>query len=244
MIATIFVVSAQDLEDKIPTKWKVKGVELNFSWHLQRISDMAYDDIYVLVRDKQGFIMDMTNYKLSEFASPEFEVDRLKSFVSLFKNTNHPYWVHEWQFGLGIDLYSEIYIEYDNVLGAGNQSYDYLGWCLLNNRFTFQANRLIRYNRDRFSLFTGVGLSLSTSFNDRVLIFDDEVGIAIAETEARSSQFLTGNFLVGGAIRVYKNVSLTLSYEHGLGWYSRGFSGTKPINESLALAGGVRYHLK
>ena len=238
LVSSTQILWAQD--DYQVSRWKLDGVELRYSAASNLIPNLDYDDIYSLVRDKEQFNVDMRDFVETSFSRADFAIERLGVHLTLNKPTKTSHrWFHEWQVGIDVDTFAEVLLEYENI-----QTNEYLGWCLLNYRISFQASRLIRYSWNKWSAFGGLSTRLTTTFNDEVILFDSEDAASSAmQTKAESVQFLMFYGKLGGAFQLHRRVSLNVAFTYGAGKFMKDFKAEHTVTQALEGSFGVKYHL-
>lgn len=170
---SILFAQRQGIDELVVPKWKLKDVGVSLSYDAQMMNGIGYEDIYGLIKDKEQFQADMSGFKETGYSSPEFATDRLNLSFTLSKPILNLRWSNEWRIGLSTVLFSELMVEYEDP-SKPTASKNYIGWCLVNNRVGLDINRLMRYTNNNLSIYGGIGARLSTTFNDKVLIFGEQ----------------------------------------------------------------------
>ncbi len=204
---------AQLREEIKVKKWRFSSIAVMASpLFQQRHANLSYKSLEKLVKDKKQLRYDMKEFK--ELHQFEMEGETVGVFFNFSKDVNQNF-TQEWQVGINAYTYAEVYVDYERTQISNDE---YIGWCLLQNRFDLDVAHFIKYNHKRFSVFVGASGSLGASFNDKVMLFDAEQDIEPSQvTAARSTRFVYGHLIFGLNINIYKRLAFAYELKRGIG---------------------------
>ncbi len=213
------IVNAQFREEPKVKKWRFSSIAIKVGPDFkQRHSNMSFQTMEKLVKDPTALNFDMQGFEKKDTFFSQMMGETVGVYVNFSKNINKQF-SREWQAGINAYTYAEVYVDYEKEQVAAN---DYIGWCLLQNRFDLDVAHFVKYNHRRFGLFVGASGSFGTSFNDQVMLFDEESmrgdGIEPVQiTDARSTRFVYGHLIFGLSINLYKGLAFTYELKRGKG---------------------------
>ena len=224
LISVIFllqvgIVKAQFKEEAKVKRWRFSSVAIKVDPDFrQKHSNMSFQTMQKLVKDPTQLNFDMQGFEKKDTFLSQMMGETVGVYVNFSKDINDQF-SHEWQAGLNAYTYAEIYVDYENQQVATN---DYVGWCLLQNRFDLDLAHFVKYNHRRFGLFIGASGSFGKSFNDQVMVFE-EGGTRgdnlkpVQVTDAHSTRFVYGHLIFGLSLNLYKGLAFTYELKRGKG---------------------------
>ncbi len=219
LLLQVSVVKAQFKEEAKVKKWRFSSIAIKVGPDFkQRHSNMSFQTMEKLVKNPAALHYDMKGFKQRNHFFSEMMGETVGTYVNFSKDINGRF-SREWQAGLNAYTYAEVYVDYEKEQVATD---NYVGWCLLQNRFDLDVAHFVKYNHRRFGLFIGASGSLGTSFNDQVMLFDEEGTRGdnlkpVQITAARSTRFVYAHLIFGLSINLYKGLAFTYELKRGKG---------------------------
>ncbi|MEO1050681.1 MAG: hypothetical protein AAFX87_08640 [Bacteroidota bacterium] len=227
VITCVFISNsfAQQIPPEKTKKWHLSTIGLNIGGSSHNYPNLTYQGLQTLAKDARVDQVDMSGMVRSPYFAAVMSGGVIGGYVGFSKDISHK-WQAEKRFKANVYTFGEVVVEYQNL---DNNTYESVGWCLMNNRLELEASYLFRRAGNRSSITMGPSLGAGTSFND-ILIFlgsSDRIsnnnGFESGEEfKLRSTKFLTASVDFQYAFRLVDKLALTFDTRFGLGRHLTG----------------------
>ncbi len=239
-------VSSQTESMKAP-KWKVNSIGLNVGTVHDIYRRMNLDMMYDFTQNPALLDRDLTGMNNNLYR--QSTGGRLGLNVTLTANRPNARFGHELRFGAFYSSREPMISFYDSNSEIDNFSSNRIIYCNVVNEVSLEGAYLVRKSFGKkgwFSTYTGLGITLGTSFNNQMVVMEsttDSSGMNISGQDsfydAKSSLFTRVNMPIGIQATILRKVNINLETNIGVGVQSV-FGGR---NYFMPLTSGIRLGL-
>ena len=222
--------------------WRLSSVGLNIGVNFDNYSQLKIQQMKQIAIDPKIVERDLSQYTETGYpntSAPNFNLSfGFTKAISKDKTAKTVFFDSEIIIDLGTTVAKESYMEYNQEIhySLDSSRIKSLGYCNLENELTFGASYLLKMHYKRFSVFTGLGGNLGTTYANRFMFWEDEY-----LSYRKIGQNSNGDYTFDETIRVkevYENIEAVNSL------YTRifipfGISCNVYRNFSLNLAGRI-----
>lgn len=178
-------------------KWQVSTIGIKVQpYFQQKFSNLSYETLLALVKDPSKLTFDMDGFEVDNYTDA-IEGSSVGLFAR-FSGFQRRGISSELELAFSFTSSEVVSDYYEESTPSAPWRGNYIGWCLVENRFDLEASYLVNIPVSKGFVFSvGPSIGLGTSFNNELIMFDDAQLFTNYEQRAEA---VSTNFMYGHAV--------------------------------------------